>query len=296
MANFSDGLPLTEAPPVSSFNRIALILAFVFTSLACCIISGLVLVWLVPNARNELAERWPVSAVPAMATVTRLPSPTTTSSPTVTATASPTFTPSATFTPQPTATPEPTDTPQPTWTPTAARPRPVTATPSVFSNGNLETDAFFTFNNQFQPNLELSRWYLLQAAPDSRWIEQVDMSQEGRGFGLKSVDTRNCTSLCNVAAVQVVPAEENRTYTLSVEARKEPGSDDGILYLDFLDANRQSIEALTQQEQYDTGWRTYTLIAAAPPGTRYVRVMLYSSNRGQGVIYWDNVLLQVDKT
>lgn len=296
MANFNDGLPLTEAPPVSSFNRIALILAFIFTSLACCIISGLLLVWLAPGARNELAERWLVSSLPATATVILL-APTITPSPTNTATASPTFTPSATFTPRPTATPEPTDTPQPTHTPTATpRPRPVTATPSVFSNGSLEADAFLSISNQFQPDLELFRWYLLQADPGSRWIERVDMSQEGRGFGLKSVDAWTCSSLCNVAAVQLVPAEENRTYTLSVEARKEPGSDDGILYLDFLDADRQSIEALAQQEPYDTGWRTYTLTAVAPPGTRYVRVMLYSSNKGQGVIYWDNVLLQADKT
>jgi hypothetical protein len=296
MANFNDGLPLNESPPASSFNRIALILAVIFTGLACCIISGLGLVWLAPGARNELAERWLISSAPATATVT-LPVPTATPLPPATATTSPTFTPSATFTPPPTATPEPTDTPQPTLTPTATpRPRPVTATPPVFSNGNLETDAFLSISNQFQPNLELSRWYLLQAAPGSRWVERVDMSQEGRGFGLKSVDARTCSSLCNVAAVQLVPAEENRTYTLSVEARKEPGSDDGILYLDFLDAGRQSIEALAQQEPYDIGWRTYTLTAVAPPGTRYVRVILYSSNKGQGVIYWDNVLLQVDNT
>ena len=89
-----------------------------------------------------------------------------------------------------------------------------------------------------------------------------------------------------------VPAEENKTYTLSAEARREQGNG-GNIYLDFLNGNRQRIEP-NSKWGYGSEWGKQTITAQAPVGTRYIRVVLYSSNGSQGIVYWDNVELKLN--
>jgi hypothetical protein len=87
-----------------------------------------------------------------------------------------------------------------------------------------------------------------------------------------------------------VPAQENREYTLAAEAIREQGKG-GKIYMDFLNSNRRRIRAFSKggcSEQ----WGRLENTVVAPPGTRYVRVILYTDNKDQGIIYWDNVELQ----
>jgi hypothetical protein len=173
-----------------------------------------------------------------------------------------------------------------------------TDTSNLLTNGNLDEDDFGPIANWAQTNIDLSRWYLVQdvspasESENARWIERVDLTQEGRGYGLRSVDYQNCHSFCSVSAVQIVPAEESKAYTLSAEARREQGNG-GNIYLDFLNKNRQRIEP-NSKWGYDGQWGKQTITAHAPLGTKYIRVILYSSNGSQGIVYWDNVELRVE--
>ena len=152
--------------------------------------------------------------------------------------------------------------------------------------------------NWAQSNVDLFRWHLVQdIAPadesrGTRWIERVDLRAEGRGYGLRSIDYQQCDFFCSVSAIQIVPAEEKQWYTLSAEAKREQGSG-GSIYLDFLDARKARIEA-NSKGGYSDRWTEQSLTARAPAGTAYIRVILYSSNKAQGIIYWDNVVLRVE--
>ncbi len=282
-----------EPPPVKTSERLVMVIASTVILLACCVISIFLVLWLGLPGRVA-AQGWSTSLLQQ---ITPTFTPTSTPLPTATPTATFTPVPTATFTPTatPTATPtvEPTFTPNPTATPSPTR-RPVTPTvPPVFANSSLETDDFGLIEQPYQTDLDPYRWYLVQLAPGSLWVEWIDSGQPEQGYILKSLDYRACTTLCGVAAVQIVPAQENRLYTLSVELSKEPGSDDPIIYLDFLDGSKTSLEAGAQEVGYGTQWHEQTLSALAPAGTRYARVILYSTNQGQGVAYWDNIVLTV---
>jgi hypothetical protein len=187
------------------------------------------------------------------------------------------------------ATPHPWASPAPTITPSVS---------NLLSNGNLDKDDFGYVVNWAQSNVDLLRWHLVQdIAPadesrGTRWIERVDLRAEGRGYGLRSIDYQQCDFFCSVSAIQIVPAEEEQWYTLSAEARREQGSGGGI-YLDFLDARKARIEA-NSKGGYSDRWTEQSLTARAPAGTAYIRVILYSSNKAQGIVYWDNVVLRVE--
>jgi hypothetical protein len=167
---------------------------------------------------------------------------------------------------------------------------------NMLANGNLEENDFGLIANWAPTNIDLYRWYLVQDVPvsreneNARWVEQVELVQEGRGYGLKSVDFQKCNYFCSASAVQIVPAQENRVYTLSAEARREHGSG-GTLYMDFLNANMGRIKPHTKGG-YCEEWSQQEVTAMAPEGTRYIRVILYSSNNAQGIVYWDNVELR----
>jgi hypothetical protein len=166
---------------------------------------------------------------------------------------------------------------------------------NLLANGNLDEDDFGSIANWAHTDIKLLRWYLVQdVAPDigtenARWVEQVKLVESERDCGLKSTDYQSCSSFCSTSAVQIVPAQENRVYTLSVEARKEEGG--GTLYLDFLNANKRRIKAHTKGGFSDE-WSQQEITAVAPEGTRYIRVALYTNNNNQGIIYWDNVELR----
>ena len=40
-------------------------------------------------------------------------------------------------------------------------------------------------------------------------------------------------------------------------------------------------------------WSTISVRAISPVGTRFMRVILYSGNSEQGMIYWDNIELKM---
>ena len=89
------------------------------------------------------------------------------------------------------------------------------------------------------------------------------------------------------------PDMPSRPAPLSVELRTEQGAG-GSLYLDFLNASRQRLEVFTQGGRSE-GWQRIQVSGQAPAGTYYIRIALYSSNKTQGIIYWDNVKIIVGK-
>jgi len=299
----------SSASTASSQTRRLLILVTVLIALICiCALLAALAYRFAGDNRLETVRRQidflsrpdpsptPSSSPTLTSSPSPLPSPTAIASPT--ATLPPTTTPSPTVIPSPTF--PPTFTPQPTFTPAPTRPAalsslPASPTPAQsFANGSLEQDDFGTIANWLQTDLELFRWYLIQASPNNRWVERVNLTQEGRGYGLRSIDRQSCTTFCNTAAVQIVPAQEHMIYTLSVDTKKELVSANGTIYLDFLDANRFTIEANALQGGGEQ-WQSQTLTAAAPPGTAYLRIVLYSDNEALGVIYWDKVELKAEQ-
>jgi hypothetical protein len=190
----------------------------------------------------------------------------------------------------------PTSTPtfEPTKTATAVYTPPPIGT-NLLANGNLDENDFGSIANWARTSIELFRWYLVQDVPpdngteNTRWVEQVELIENERGFGLKSIDYQNCNYFCSTSAVQIVPAQGNRVYSLSVEARKEQGGS-GTLYIDFLNANKGRLKTHTKGG-FGEEWSRQEITAVAPEGTKYIRVILYTNNNAQGVIYWDNVML-----
>jgi hypothetical protein len=191
----------------------------------------------------------------------------------------------------------------PTTTPSSSLVATATAvnTPVFFgsnmlANGNLDENDFGIIANWANTNVDLHRWYLVQDVQpgqdtkNARWIEWVELSDDERGYGLKSTDYQNCNYFCSTSAVQIVPAQENRAYTLSAEAMREQGKG-GSLYIDFLNASRGRIKAHSKGG-YTEEWSRQENTAVAPKGTRYIRVILYTSNKSQGIVYWDNVELR----
>jgi hypothetical protein len=64
----------------------------------------------------------------------------------------------------------------------------------------------------------------------------------------------------------------------------------GKIYIDFLNANRARIKPHSKGG-FSEEWSRQEKSAVAPEGTRYIRVILYTDNRDQGIVYWDNVEL-----
>lgn len=186
----------------------------------------------------------------------------------------------------------------PTNTPLAYLDITPSPTPAIgfqlLANGDLDTDDFGQIENWGKTNIDTHRWYLVQSDPPesgrARWIERVDLSQFGRGFGLKSTDQQTCDYFCSVETVQIIPAYEYLNYVLTADARTDLGGY-ADLYMDFLDNNRVRISPYHKGASGEE-WSTITVSAASPPGTRFIRVILYSGNSQTGVIYWDNVILK----
>jgi|GEM_PF-6789198 len=170
---------------------------------------------------------------------------------------------------------------------------------NLLRNGNLDMNDFGLISNWASFNIETFRWHLVQdVQPNSdnertRWIEYIALSEEERGGGLKSTDYQECDFFCSVSAVQIVPAQENKTYTLSAEARLEDGGS-ASLYLDFLNRSRRRIQPFTTGG-YSEQWSRQTVTATAPIGTEYIRVILYSGNYSLGTAYWDAIRLTTDE-
>lgn len=171
------------------------------------------------------------------------------------------------------------------------------STTNLLANGSLDEDDFGRVANWAQTGINLNRWHLVQDIPPSnefnvRWVEHVDLRAEGRGYGLRSVDAQECDFFCSTAAIQIVPAQENMRYRLVATARGVEGGKPK-LYLDFLNINQMRIDVVTKGG-YSSDWSRQTITAQAPLGTAYIRVILYTDNRVQGIVYWDDVELTCD--
>ena len=84
-------------------------------------------------------------------------------------------------------------------------------------------------------------------------------------------------------------------YILSAEARieqHERGNASPSIYLDFLDQNKRRIDVSTKGG-FTNQWQRLSNSARSPHGTQYLRIILYSGNKGMGVVYWDNVELML---
>jgi hypothetical protein len=170
---------------------------------------------------------------------------------------------------------------------------PVTVSTNLLRNPFFNQDNFGLIRYWSQTDIDVQRWYLVQdvqpGQPGTRWVDRVDLREEGGGFALRSIDGQTCDWYCSTEAVQIVPAEENAFYVLSAEARVGDGNGP-TLYLDFLDANRMRIDVFTQGG-YSAQWSRQTVAAVSPTGTRYIRVILYTSNAALGTAYWSRVAL-----
>jgi hypothetical protein len=191
--------------------------------------------------------------------------------------------------------PQPASAPaEPLWTPIPLDPAVFASQPALLTNSSLDQNDFGLIKDWTDTRVFLNQWYLVQQVPpgqpDARWVEWVDLSQENRGYGLKSTDQQDCDVFCSTEAIQLVAAEENTTYYLMADVRVEEGSSP-TLYLDFLDANRQRIDVFTSSASGNQ-WSRITIIARSPTGTRFIRVILYTSNKAKTVVYWDNIDLR----
>jgi hypothetical protein len=182
----------------------------------------------------------------------------------------------------------------PTPTPitlTPEPPQPITISANLVSNPYFAADDFGLAENWSQTGVTLNRWYLVQGVlpgeRDARWVDRVDLSEEGKEYALRSTDGQTCHSFCSTEAFQIVPAEANTFYTLAAAARIEEG-DGPSLYMDFLDASKMRIEVATVGG-YTDQWSRQIVAATSPAGTRFIRVILYTSNAATGTIYWDDV-------
>ncbi|MBI5958243.1 MAG: discoidin domain-containing protein, partial [Chloroflexi bacterium] len=175
-------------------------------------------------------------------------------------------------------------------------PNPETDPGNWIANGSLDINDFGLIDFWLQSDIDVYRWYLVQgvvSAPDNGyWVEQVDLSQEQRGYGFRSMEP-NCNTVCSIGAVQIVYAEAGWFYTLWADSRVDEGASSAII-LEFLDASRQRIDLYTQ-DSLSAEWSRLKLSAQAPAETQFIRVSLYSSGMSQGVVYWDNVRLLAEE-
>jgi len=170
---------------------------------------------------------------------------------------------------------------------------PVTMSTNLIGNAYFEQDDFGLIDNWSVPPDELQRWYLVQDVPPdqpgTKWTDRVDLSAEGRGSVLRSIDHQDCNYFCSSEAIQIVPADPNTFYVLSAYARVVEGPSPA-LYLDFLDENYTRLDVHTQGG-YGATWARQIVAATSPPGTRYIGGNLYMGNAQQGTVYWDNIAL-----
>jgi hypothetical protein len=92
-----------------------------------------------------------------------------------------------------------------------------------------------------------------------------------------------------------LPASAGTPYILSADGKKLAGSDDGALWLYFLDSQKNSLYG-TRARISSTDWDNYSVAAIAPDGTCYVKVLLYSSTIATGTSMFKGVELKEDYT
>lgn len=151
--------------------------------------------------------------------------------------------------------------------------------PPVIMNGDF-------MQGTDEGNLPL-HWVEFGRVPD---VAHYMLSEERSTVGsvsLKMIDlAADASTGLRSKQVEVTPGKR---YVAQVDAFVEMG--EAMVYMDFLNANGQRIEAPAVRTTTTSTWETVTLDAVAPHGAAHVTLILYSSKVNVGISFFDNVRL-----
>lgn len=129
-------------------------------------------------------------------------------------------------------------------------------------------------------------WTIFSGVPNVDFMLTDERATVG-DVSLKLVDEDNSRSAG--LRSHSVPARPGQRFAVEVDVFVERGT--AMVYLDFHNAGGQRIVAQTTSLGTTADWQTVSVEAAAPEGTAYVTVILYSSLPNVGTLYFDNVRL-----
>ncbi|MBN1502636.1 hypothetical protein JW930_03760 [Candidatus Woesearchaeota archaeon] len=158
---------------------------------------------------------------------------------------------------------------------------------SLLNNPGFEYGDYYRISSWSDTsNAQLNQWGLTSGA-------NIGYPYRYRGIGgLKITDSVSTPTYQygSQEAVQIIRGQPNKIYILSGYA-KRLGNSGASLYLDFLDSNKQRIKVYTVSGFESNKWDIKSVEAISPINTKYVRVILYSSNKATGTTYWDDIVL-----
>ncbi|MBA3394298.1 MAG: CAP domain-containing protein [Deltaproteobacteria bacterium] len=157
---------------------------------------------------------------------------------------------------------------------------------TILSNAGFESTSI-TANVDHAAVRTLQRWHTYASGGGT--ATRRAGSQEAGSFGLRTVDVTAGKSL----ATQVVRAAAGVRYEVSARTRHVSGASQQTLYLDFLRADFTRISVVTANTGTATTWATTSVLADAPSGTRYVKILLYAGSGADAASThdWDTVKL-----
>lgn len=155
---------------------------------------------------------------------------------------------------------------------------------TVASNSNLIQNA------SFEAGLDTAgipiEWRVFSGTPGTQIQVSTERATQGTQ-SLKLIDTSNAYSVGLMS--NRIQAKAAALYRVEVDVLVESGS--AMIYLDFLDRNYTRIEAKTATLGADNAWKGMKVESAAPAGTEYVQIILYSNIPAISTVYFDNVRL-----
>jgi len=136
-------------------------------------------------------------------------------------------------------------------------------------------------------NMILNKWYLHQGGGV---VKQVSIAKSG-SYGLQVSDA-SATYVSDASQItEVIPG---KYYHASAWAKRPIAGSGQILYLKFLDINKQLIKEYTTVFN-GASWENKGITGLAPVNVKYAQVILYSYVQGKSTFYWDDVsLVQTD--
>jgi len=140
----------------------------------------------------------------------------------------------------------------------------------------------------------IERWDKISNLPLNVWgltdtVSPLKLSRHSGNLGLKVDDSSDDFT---ESAVQIIKAEPNTKYILSAYAKELDRGGYASLYLDFLNKDKNRIEEVHTEGGFFPGqWGEREISAISPKNTEYIRVILYSSLKSKGIVYWDDVNL-----
>ena len=130
------------------------------------------------------------------------------------------------------------------------------------------------------------------------WSSQSTVRSSTKAYsGHHSIKVTDSSTTDNAGVVtQRVPAVPGRAYTASAWVQRTSGSGIPMIYLQFHDGlgsgTSDRIEARTVEVPVSNStWKTASVSGVAPVGTRYVDVLVYSTNASVATFYVDDVAL-----